>query len=315
MAAFDFIKGIFRYLSDHDWGLYAAGLAFYGVISLTPFVVLAVAIGGAVFGDELARSELHHTLEANAGRPVADLVVGFARNAGDVLSLSLASLVGVVVLLWSSTSLFTQVRSALHAVWEIQPREKTPGGIGRAVRRFVRYRLFAALGTLVVGALFLGLLATRLGLSLVESGSEDLLSIPFWVWELVEIVVSLAFMTVFVRIVYRLLPDLSPPGKAPWIGALVTAVLLVLGRTGLAGYLSVGTVGSAYGAAGAVIVFLGWAYWSGLAFLLGARVTFVLANRWGTWASPLEPVALLDLSGADEKTKKKKKVAPPPRPA
>lgn len=290
-AAFGFMKGIVEYLSDHDWSLYAAGLAFYGLISLTPFVVLAVAVGGAVFGDELARSELHHSLEASAGLPVADLVAGFARDAGDVLSLSLASLFAVIVLLWSSTNLFTQVRSALHEVWGIEPPEKTTGGLRGAIRRFFRYRLFAAVGTFVVGAMFLALLAIRVGLDFVEATSADFLTVPFWVWDVVEVGVSLAFVTVFVRIVYRLLPDMSPPGKAPWIGAFVTAVLLVLGRTGLAVYLSVGTVGSAYGTAAALVVFLGWAYWSALSFLFGARLAFVLASRWGKWPEPQTTIA------------------------
>lgn len=75
------MAGIIEYLADHDWSLYAAGLAFYGLISLTPFVMLAVAIGGAVFGSELARSELHQTIAASAGAPVADLVVGFAKTS------------------------------------------------------------------------------------------------------------------------------------------------------------------------------------------------------------------------------------------
>jgi|GEM_PF-1505598 len=276
---FDFVKDIIEYLGDHDWGIYSAGLAFYALLALTPFVILAVVLGGAVFGSELAQSGLHNAIMSEAGPQVADLVVSFAEGAADLTSLSIASVFAFVLLIWSSTNLLTQVRNGLHEMFGIDPPAESQGGIGKAVVKFLRYRLFAAFGTIAFGTLFIALLGTRLALSLVEKGSAELLDVPFWVWDIADIVVALGFITVAVRVVYWLLPDRRPVGLAPWIGGLVTAILLVLGRTGVAIYLSVGSVGTAYGAAGALVVFLGWAYWSAYVFLLGARVTWVLAER------------------------------------
>lgn len=289
---FNAVKDVFEYLGDHDWGLYSAGLSFYALISLTPFVVLAVIVGGAVFGTERATAELYAAVMSEAGPQVASLVVGFAAGARDATSLSLASVFGLVILLWSSTNLFTQVRSSLHEMWGIDPPASRPGGIGGAIVRFFRYRLFAALGTLVFGALFLALLAMRVALSLVEERAGDFLDVPFWVWDIAEVVTAVIFITLFVRIVYRLLPDRSPRGLGPWIGALLTGLLLILGRTGVATYLTVGNVSSAYGATGALVIFLGWAYWSSYVFLLGARVTYVLAHHWGRWPEPQATPAL-----------------------
>jgi membrane protein len=286
-----FIKDVITYLADHDWNLYSAGLSFYALLSLTPFVVLAVVIGGLVFGNEVARKELIAAIEVQAGPQVADLVGGLAEGAADLTTLSIASMLSFVVLVWSSTNLFLRVRSALHEVWGIEPPQKGQRGVLKAVVRFLRVRLFSALGTVAFGTLFLALLALRVVLTVVESGAESLLDLPFWFWDLVDLGVALVFVTIFVRIVYRLLPDQSPPGKAPWIGGLVTAVLLVLGRTGVAVYLSVGTVSSAYGAAGALVVFLLWAYSSALVFLFGARLTYALASLWGEWPQPQFSVA------------------------
>lgn len=289
---FEFVKGIIEYLGDHDWGIYSAGLAFYALLALTPFVILAVVIGGAVFGSELAQAGLHNAIAAEAGLQVADLVVGFAEGAADLTSLSIASVFALVLLIWSSTNLLTQVRSGLHEMFGIEPPAESQGGVGKAVLKFLRYRLFAALGTLAFGALFIALLGSRLALSLIEKGSAELLDVPIWVWDIADIVVALVFITVAVRIVYWLLPDRRPVGLAPWIGGLITAVLLVLGRTGVALYLSVGSVSTAYGAAGALVVFLGWAYWSAYVFLLGARVTWVLAERAAlNTRAPFPPVS------------------------
>jgi len=289
---YKFVSDLIEYLSDHDWGIYSAGLAFYALLALTPFVILAVVVGGAVFGSDLAQAELRNAIMAEAGPQVADLVVGFAKGAADLTSVSLASVFAIILLMWSSTNLFTQVRNGLHEMFGIEPPAESQGGVGTAIIKFLRYRLFAALGTVAFGTLFVALLGTRLALSFVEQGSAELLDVPFWVWDIADIIVALAFITIAVRVIYWLLPDRRPVGAAPWIGALVTAVLLVLGRTGVALYLSVGSVSTAYGAAGALVVFLGWAYWSAYVFLLGARVTWVLAEQWAhDKRAPFPPIS------------------------
>ncbi len=275
---FEFIRDVIIYLGDNDWGIYSAGLSFYALLALTPFVILAVVIGGAVFGSELAQQELRLAIMAEAGPQVADLVVGFASGAADLTSVSLASVFAFVLLIWSSTNLLTQVRSGLHRMFGITPPAETEGGIGGSILKFLRYRLFAAIGTIAFGTLFIALLGTRIALTVIEEQTSTFLAMPLWFWDIADIVVALVFITVSVRLIYWLLPDRRPTGLAPWIGGFITAVLLVLGRTGVAIYLSVGGVASAYGAAAALVVFLGWAYWSAYVFLLGARVTWALAE-------------------------------------
>ncbi len=275
---FEFIKGVITYLGDNDWSIYSAGLSFYALLALTPFVILAVVIGGSVFGSELAQQELRFAIMAEAGPQVADMVVGFASGAADLTSVSVASVFAFVLLIWSSTNLLTQVRSGLHRMFGIVPPLESEGGIGTSILKFLRYRLFAALGTIAFGTLFIALLGTRIALSVIEEKTSTFLELPLWVWDIGDIVVALIFITVAVRLIYWLLPDRRPTGLAPWIGGFITAILLVLGRTGVAVYLSVGPVSSAYGAAAALVVFLGWAYWSAYVFLLGARVTWVLAE-------------------------------------
>lgn len=282
-TAFNFMKSIVEFLSDHNWGLNAAGLAFYALVSMTPFILLAVALGGLFFDTDLAKAELAAAVGREAGPQVAELVVGFAEGAADVLSVSVASIIGVVVLLWSSTNLFTQVRNALHVMWSLKKTETAGGGVWHAIVDFLRQRGLAALGTLIFGALFIALLASRVILTAVSAKTNELLAVPVWVWDIVDIAVAVTFMTLLVRAVYRVIPDLSPAGWAPWIGALVTACLIVVGRTGVAVYLSVGTVDSAYGAAGTLVVFLGWAYFCAWVFLFGARLTHSLACRWHCW--------------------------------
>jgi membrane protein len=62
-----------------------------------------------------------------------------------------------------------------------------------------------------------------------------------------------------------------------WAGSAVSALLFVVGKAVLGVYLQRAGIGSAYGAAGSVIAFAVWLYYSAQMFLLGAEFTYV----WG----------------------------------
>jgi membrane protein len=62
------------------------------------------------------------------------------------------------------------------------------------------------------------------------------------------------------------------------VGAVVTAVLFTLGRGAIALYLGLAGVATAYGAAGSLVAFVVWVYWSAQIVLLGAELTQVYAR-------------------------------------
>lgn len=268
------VVSVAKYMVQRDASLLAAGLAFFAMISLAPFIVLAVAMGGWIFGREAAQGELHARIASEVGAQVADFVVGLAKNAADAESLSIATIIGLVLLLWSSTRLFMEVRRALHAMWQIPPPLELSFRV--AVIGYLRARLFAAIGTIVFGAMFLALLGSRVALNVLA----DLVSgFPIAIWSVLEPLIALGVVACLVMIVFKLLPDRGPRGWALWSGAAATAVMLVVGRTLVSLYVSAGAIDTAYGAAGSAVVFLVWAYWSSLAFLFGARLTWALADQ------------------------------------
>jgi membrane protein len=66
------------------------------------------------------------------------------------------------------------------------------------------------------------------------------------------------------------------------IGAAVTAVLFIAGKSLIGWYIGSSAVASTYGAAGALIVLLLWVYYSVQIFLFGAEFTKAFANRHGS---------------------------------
>ena len=87
-------------------------------------------------------------------------------------------------------------------------------------------------------------------------------------------------------VVFKVLPDAKIRWKDVFAGALVTAVLFMLGKFLISFYISKASVGSTYGAAGSLVVLLVWTYYSSLILYFGAEFTKAYAMKYG---SPIYP--------------------------
>jgi membrane protein len=105
-------------------------------------------------------------------------------------------------------------------------------------------------------------------------------------WQVVHVAVSLALTAGLFALIYRVVPDAEIAWRDALVGGAVTAVLFGLGKLAIGIYLGRGAVGSAYGAAGALLVLLVWVYYSAQILFLGAEFTQVYANRHGARVLP-----------------------------
>jgi membrane protein len=78
------------------------------------------------------------------------------------------------------------------------------------------------------------------------------------------------------------LPDAKIAWKDVFIGVAVTALLFSLGRYLIGLYLGQASVGSAYGAAGTLVVLLIWIHYSAQLLFMGPEFAQVYANRFGS---------------------------------
>jgi membrane protein len=89
--------------------------------------------------------------------------------------------------------------------------------------------------------------------------------------------------------IQKILPRAAIAWRDVWIGAAVTAVLFESGKFLIGLYLGGTYITSAFGAAGSLVVFLVWVYFSAQIFLLGAEFTWVYAYRYGSRAGEAPP--------------------------
>ena len=123
-----------------------------------------------------------------------------------------------------------------------------------------------------VGFLMLVSLAISAGLQLLFTGEGTL-------WKLVDLAVSLGIYMLLFAMIFKVLPDVTLEWRDVWLGGFITAVLFDVGKFAIGKYLGYSSVGSAYGAAGSLIVLLVWVYYSSLIVFMGAEVAQVISER------------------------------------
>jgi membrane protein len=148
---------------------------------------------------------------------------------------------------------------------------------------YLRTRLASFALVLVVGFLLLVSLVLSAALSaagrLVAGPSSAVLL------QVANTAVSLVVVTVLFALIFRYLPDTDVPWRDVWVGAALTSALFTLGKFFIGLYLGRSSFGSAYGAAGSLVILIVWVYYAAQVFFFGAELTQTFARRHGSRAS------------------------------
>ena len=266
----------------------AAALSYYTAFSLPPLLVAVIGVAGIAYGVDEVRerimTQVADLVGTDSATTLGEAVLEAQRSTGSGGALVL----GILTLLFGASGAFGQLQEALNTIWEVEP--KKGGGIGRLVRsRLLSFGTILGTGFLLLVSLAL---STAVG-ALVDAASNFGWLAPYLA--ALDIAASLIVITCLFALIFKVLPDTAIEWRDVWVGALLTAALFVVGKFAIGFYLGVSDVGSAYGAAGSVIVILVWIYYSALILFFGAEFTQVWASNrkshaGGQAAGPAAPV-------------------------
>lgn len=260
----------------------AASIAYFTLFSLSPLLVIAMAIAGAAFGEDAARGAVEAQLTGLLGQDAAGTVQAAIRGASDVGRGTLAGAFGVAMLLLTASGTFGEIQSALNTIWktEVPPA----GGVSQLLKaKAAAIGLVAATGFLLLTSLLASAAIAALGTWMQGRlpGSGALI-------QAVNITVSLLLLSALFAAIYKVLPDRRIAWRDVAVGALVTATLFTVGKYAIGLYIGGTGIAGSFGAAGSLAAVLVWIYYSSLIFLLGAEITRAWANREGSrQASPV----------------------------
>lgn len=266
----------------------AASLSYFALFSLFPILLI-----GLSFVSVWVRpgSQGFQAIQENAQRllppEVYDLLreTMLALNQGSVG----AGIVGIGLLIWSSTAVFAVLRNSVNQIWR-SPNPVEDVSVRRVVLSFAANRIFSFL--LVLGFAFVLLaslisnIVVRIILQLVTRFDDMFLLVEINELQLtrgLQSASSFFILALVAGILFKILPSVYVGWKDVWLGALITVLLLSLLQQLVSNsVISIGSRFLSYGVVGSVMVLLLWIFLTFQIFLLGCVFTFTYARLFGS---------------------------------
>jgi membrane protein len=276
------IKQTASEFSDDNCPAMAGALAFYTAISLPPLLVLIVTVAGFFWSPDEVRGGLEQQVVGVIGQGGWEQMQTMMERAQESQSGVWATALSILVLIFGATGVMVQLQSALNQAWQVEPDPQQ-----NAVKGFLLKRIMSLAMILGIAFLLLVSLVLTAVLNTASDWVHSLLPVGMgsWVPHAINFSVSLVIFTLLFAAMMKWLPDAEVQWKQVWVGAIVTALLFMAGKFGLALYLGRSDQ-STYGAASSFVLILLWVYYSGMIFLFGAEFTQVWARRHGAAIEP-----------------------------
>ena len=271
-------QAILRLFQSEDF-TYASCIAYYSLISLFPFLMLAVSLLGRLTDSEARRAEVGSFVmqlfpaQVDLVSDELDRIAGVGFGVG---------LIGTVVIGWAALGVFRVISHAVNHAWDLEDK---PGVLRH---QLVAFAMMIASGVLIGLALVWVSLVEMVG----SSWFDRILEIAPWL-DVTGVFSSRAPATVVVILVVALVHYFVPAVKVRlrdvWVGAIVTGVLWHLALIGFSWYLAESANLSIHGSLTTVVTFLLWVYVSAVIFLFGVELSAAWARLGRPNGQPLYP--------------------------
>jgi len=250
-------------------------IAYNSIFSLPGLIVVVITIAGYFFDGDAVSGRLHSQVSKAMGTETADQVQSMVLIANKSKDSVLATIMGIAIILVGATGVFVQLQKSLNAIWEAKASTTTSGVWSFLKTRIFSFGLIITIAFLLLISLVLSSLLSALGSWVTQNWSESLLIL----FQILNAIFSLAVITLLFAMMFKFLPDTKIKWRSVWVGAFVTSLLFVLGKSALGLYFGTADPASGYGAAGSIILILLWTSYSSMIVLLGAEFTKVYSDN------------------------------------
>jgi membrane protein len=268
---------------DHNVIKLSASLAFYTIFSMGPLLLIIISICSFFYGRAAVEGKIYYQLQGFLGHDTALSLQQIIKNAAIGGKTKFATIIGGVALLIGATSIFAEMQDSINTIWELKVKPNK-GWLTMIINRLLSFSVIISLGFLLLVSLSIT--------ALIEGFSDHLRSIYPQVAVIIFYVVNLLItflITAFIfAIIFKVLPDAKIKWKDVSVGAVVTALLFMLGKFGISFYISKSNVGTTYGTTGSLVVLLLWVYYSSFILYFGAEFTKSYALIFGSKIYPSE---------------------------
>lgn len=264
----------------------SASLAYYTVFSIAPLLIIVISVAGLVFGQDAATDRLYPQIVRYVGSGPAAQIQDVLKHLALSGKSGIAVVIGVVTLLLGASSIFIEIQDSLNIIWRVKAKPKS-GWMQLLKNRFVSFSLIISLGFLLLASLIINFIISALQ-SQIQRFLPGIDSVTKVVVEVLNLGITLVVITTLFGIIFKFLPDVKIKWRDVRSGAVFTAILFMLGQYLISLYIQYTAQGSAYGAAGSIIVILVWIYYTSAILYIGAEFTQVFAEASGSHIEPAD---------------------------
>ncbi|MCB2406655.1 YihY/virulence factor BrkB family protein [Hymenobacter lucidus] len=260
---------------------HAAALSYYTIFSLPPLLIIVITVASSVYGAEAVTGQIYGQMRgflgADSAKFLQDSIAEFTKQQ----KTGVASIIGIGTLIFAATTFFVTLQESINDIWNLKVKPRN--GIWQFIHdRFLSFGLILSVALLLLISFVISALLSVFTDQLQAWFPE----VAVIVIHIVDFVLSLFITSLLFALIYRFLPDAIIRWRDVGVGAVITALLFLVGKYLIAFYIAQSNPGSAFGAAGSAIVLLLWVNYSSLIIFFGAEFTQEFADAYGQKVQP-----------------------------
>ncbi len=248
-----------------------------------PLLLILITISSIFFGRAAVEGKVYAQLQGFIGHDTAVQLQSIIQHAAITGKSTLATIIGVIVLLIGASSVFAEIQDSINMIWGLKPKPKS-GWIAFLKNRLLSFSIIISLGFLLLVSLSISALVEEFGnhLKLIIPGMSVILIYT------INLCITIGITTFIFAVIFKVLPDAEIKWKDVTMGAVATMVLFLIGKFAISFYISKTNVGTTYGAAGSLIILILWIYYSSMIVYFGAEFTKFYAVTFGDEIKPTD---------------------------
>jgi membrane protein len=292
MQRFKSVLSLFKnagigFLDDNAFKLSAA-LSYYTVFALGPLLIIVISLTGIFWGREAVQGRIYFQLNGLIGSQAAIQVQEIIKNIQQTQASTTGAIVGTAILVVGATGVFTEMQDSINYIWSVRAKPKK-SWLKFLANRLLSFSLIVGLGFMLLVSLVVNALLNLLSDKLYEKFP----SFTIELFQLINSGITLIVITGLFAVIFKVLPDAVISWKDAMIGAIVTAVLFLIGKFLIGYYLGKANLGVTYGTAASIVILLSWVYYSALILYFGAEFTKMYALQAGEGIRPKQTAVFI----------------------
>ena len=245
---------------------HSATLSFYTLFSLAPMALISVQVASLFAAEVDFQRELVQQFTDLVGPQGAQGVAVLLENLENEQTTNFRIIIGAFVLMFSATNIFIQLQAAFNEIYCVKSSGR--GIVKKALDRLISLGIILSLGLIMILSLVVDSAIVVMQNWLAASFPE--MAVVFIA--LIQYLVLALLGTLEIYALLHFLPDVHLPVRYKVRGCAVIALLLVLGKSAISGYISTNQLSELGGAAASIVVLMLWIYYSSGILFFGAEV-------------------------------------------